>query len=343
MDKTDWTAEKQSLVRAVVARLCEIQNGRRLSDRQLVNEYPDLGSTKTWRQRLVAFDWQSLNPDRIPIRMTRIAAILDGGSPDTPFFKEMPFARELTALLGALERSTSDRRILVALAPNGCGKTTVAKWAVAQSPSSRAYCRIRPAWRNKELHICNGILRALGSDEAHANASEAEQALINMLSGQGRTIFVDQAHEGGPALMHLLRALVDETPARWVYLGYDTAFRRVQMANTDAMIEAQAFLGRCLKPIFNVYRTGTQVRDVTVYLQRSGGLTQTTAQSVAQRITPVLAQTTNLRLLDDAIAAARAGHEQDEATADAIVNAVHHLSQVAPRAMPSGTADGEEA
>lgn len=321
-----WTADQLAEARATVSRLIEVQRARKLSDRRLVDEYPDLGATKTWRQRLVGGQYDGLNPERTLNRLRRIGIILDGGTPDATYYREMPFALEVMARVGLLERSLTDRRILVVLAPNGTGKTTVARWAVTQSRSQRAYCRLRPAWRNKELHIANGIARALGADDVTSNAAEAEQRLIGLLSGQARTLFLDQAHEGGPALMHLLRALVDETPSRFVYMGYDTAFRRVQTANTDALIEAQAFLGRCLKPVFDVYKSGTTARDAAVYLQRSAGMAATSASSVAGRVTPVLQRTTNLRLLDDAIAAARASSEDDEADPDQVVAQVYALA-----------------
>ncbi len=337
-----WTQEQVGVAQAVVGRLLEVQRSRKLSDKQLLDEYPDIGSTKTWRQRLLAGCWDAMHADRTLARLARVAVVLDGGLPDAVFYRDLPFVKDLMARLTLLERQTSDRRILVVLAPNGTGKTSVARWCVAQERSRRSYCRLRPAWRNKELHIANGMARALGSDDATSSAAEAEQRLVGMLSGQPRTVFLDQAHEGGPALMHLLRALVDETPSRFVYLGYDTAFRRVQTANTDALIEAQAFLGRCLKPVFDAYKGGIQQVDVTRYLERATGMTATAAGSVAKRVTPVLQRFTNLRLLADAIDSARAGSDEDEASADDIVVHVHGLAGLDPEAARKSLVDGDD-
>ncbi len=323
-----WTTQDWAEASGIVARLVEVQKARKLSDRDLVGEYPELGSSKTWRQRLIGGSGDGLNPERTLAKLRRIAVVLEGGTPDAVFFASLPFAREVIARLTLLERSTTDRRILVVLAPNGTGKTTTARWAVSQSRSTRAYCRLRPGWRNKGVHIANGIARALGAEDPLSSPADAEQRLISLLSGQPRTVFLDQAHEGGPALMHLLRALVDETPSRFCYLGYDTAFRRVQTANTDALIEAQAFLGRCIKPIFDRYRTGTQVKDVSVFLQVGAGLTAATADSVAARVTPVLQRNTNLRLLDDAVARARAVGVDDDVDPATIVPLVNELANL---------------
>lgn len=329
--RSAWSPEQRTEAQAIVVRGIEVQRSRRLSDRQMVTEFPDLGSSKTWKSRLVEGDYGGLNPERTLERLRRFAAILDGNTPDAVFWRELPFAQEVTARVGALERTTNDRRILVVLAPNGCGKTSVARYMVHQSRSQRCYCRLRPAWRNKAIHINNGLAHALGAADNSNNAAEAEQRVIGLLSGQPRTVFLDQAHEGGPALMHLLRVLVDETGSRFVYLGYNTAFRRVQSANTDALIEAQAFLGRCQKPIFNLYADGTQARDAIVYLQRAAGVSEGVAKGIASRITPVLGAHTNLRLLDDAIVAAAGASESDEAEPDRIVSEVFRLAGLDPR------------
>jgi hypothetical protein len=60
-------------IAAIVQRLAEVQRSRKLSDRQLVEEYPDLGSTKTWRQRLVPGTLDGLNLDRLAGKLRRLA------------------------------------------------------------------------------------------------------------------------------------------------------------------------------------------------------------------------------------------------------------------------------
>ncbi len=57
-----------------------------------------------------------------------------------------------------------------------------------------------------------------------------------------------------------------------------------------------------------------------------------TAASVAKRITRALRMSTNLRLLDDAIVAARAANEDDEAAPDLVVSEVYRLAGLDPRA-----------
>lgn len=332
--KNTWNAEQKAEAAAIVARGAAVQSSRKLSDTKMLAEFPDLGSVRTWRQRLLAGEYAGLNPERTIDRLRRFAIILDGGQPDATTYTDMPFFREAAMRVMTLERSTNDRRILMLLAPNGTGKTTLARWMVHQSRTTRAYVRMRPSWRNKGIHIANGIALALGSETEYSGPAEAEQACINLLLSNPRTLFVDQAHEGGAALMHILRCLVDETIAqprcRFVYLGYDTAFRRVQSSNTDAMIEAQAFMGRCQKPIFDMYKGGTRAEDVARYLIRAADLPEDVAKGLSSRLTPTLARFTNLRLLDDAISAALARSENDDAEADVIEREVCRLAGLEP-------------
>ena len=317
-------------IKAIVGRLSAIQKARGISNGQLLRDYPDIGSAKTWTHRLLpllAGEALEGNVERALVRLKRVAAVLDGGSPDEEYYgwdqeanggkgDGMGFAGEMMARLKKLEQQTNDRRILVCLAPNGCGKSAFARWAVAQDRANRCYVRMRPTWRNRSVHICTGIARALGLTTQSTNPAEVEQAVIEGLSAQPKTLFVDQAHEGGVQLMHELRAFVDETPSRFVYLAYDTAFKRVQTASTDALIEAQAFLGRCLKPCFDLYRNGILNEDVNFYLRKRGGLSVSQAESVTAKILPALQGHTNLRLLDDAIQAAEAAIEEAKAAPD---------------------------
>lgn len=326
-----WREEQKAEARQIVARVKSYQLNAHVTDAKLLRQFPDLGSTKTWRQRLLADDFTGLHPDRSLARLRRVNTILDGGLPDAEFYR-LPFTAELLARVQLLERSTSDRRILVCLAPNGCGKTTTARWCVSQSPGDRSYVRLRPGQRNKELHIINHMLLSLSLGGETTSKVSGERMLIAGLT-QPRTIFLDQAHEGGPAVMHLLRMLVDETPSRFVYLGYDTAFRRVMSADSDTMIEAQAFLGRCLKPIFNAYKAGTSASDVKAFLQATADLDSSVAAGLANKITTLLQRNCNLRLLADAVDAARADGETDDVDPEAVVRACVGLAGMDPKSV----------
>lgn len=329
--ETNTLTESQAAeIRSTIQRLSSYQQSLGISDQKLLEQFPELGSQKTWRSRLLAGDWSGLDAKRLYDRMRRVAAILDGGLPDAEFCRDLPFARAVHAAVTTLERTRTDRRILMVLAPHGTGKTMTARWCVAQDRSRRVYCRMRPGWRNRELHIANGICESLGDPADHANAASAERRLIALLNSEPRTVFVDQAHEGGPALMHLLRCLVDETPARFVYLGYDTGFRRAQTATTDALIEAQAFLGRCQRPFLDQWRHGVTQQDISAYLIGIAGLSKAAADGLAHRLTGILRRHGNLRLLADAVDQWQSIETRGQDKAELIAAAVCRLAGIDP-------------
>jgi hypothetical protein len=100
----------------------------------------------------------------------------------------------------------------------------------------------------------------------------------------------------------------------------------VQAATTDSMIEARAFLGRCVKPVWDGYKHGIRQEDVAAYMRETGVLTGASAASVAARITPVLQRTANLRLLADAVTTVRAASDDDETSPDALIRDVYALA-----------------
>jgi hypothetical protein len=340
MKPNTWSAEQRAEAQAIIARGVTVQQSRRLTDTKMLAEFPDLGSVRTWKNRLIPGEFTGLKPERMLGRLRRFAVILDGGQPNLVTYTDLPFFHEVASRVHLLERSANDRRVLPILAPNGTGKTTVANFLVHQSRTTRAYIRIRPTWREKAIHICNGIASALGAKSDQKNPADAERACIEIMLNNPRTLFIDQAHEGGAMLLHLLRSFVDETlsqpRARFVYLGYDTAWRRVFTSSADAMLESQAFLGRCLKPTFDLYKLGTRQEDVALYLQRSADLPADVAKGLATRITPTISQYCNLRLLEDSIESARAASEGDEAEADVIEREVCRLAGLEPGKRDAG-------
>jgi hypothetical protein len=322
-----WTSQPLDEARAIVSRLVKIQGASGWSDSRMVETYPELGSQRSWA-RWRAGDYSRSHPARTLMRLRRISAQVDGGTPPEDVI-ELPFLRELRKRVAFLERTTTDRRVLVVLAPNGTGKTTAARKLVDERRECRRYCRLRPGWRNKEFHIARGLLRAIGVADDAGNAAEAEERLVEVLSSAPSTVFLDQAHEGGAALMHLVRCLVDETPSRFVYLGYETAWGRVHSSTADAMVEARAFVGRCMKPLWLAYRQGTLPADVRDFLVASGWEADTAA-TLGRTITPVLQSAGNLRLLADGLEFARAAADSDDVTPEQLREACVRLSGLDP-------------
>ncbi len=326
----------------LVDRLERYQTQTRLSDKAFCGRHrAHIGSPKTWRDRLLPRKFKDLSLPKWIARLNELCAILDGGSQVKAYYPELPFAKKYEARLALLEGQTNDRRCLVILAPTGIGKSVVTRQMVEADRKSRAYARALPTWREKDARICQGIASALncGSQARTAGAADNLDSIIAVLRATPLTVFIDEAHEGGVALMAILKVLIDSTSSRFVYLAYPTDFDRVRSATTGAIVEAQQFLGRCLKPIFDNYRDGLLVEDVTAYLQAAAGFNGD-ARAIADQILPILRGHYNLRLLDDAIAEARFKADEENCELDGAL-IVKSIEELVGKLTPDNKKDAE--
>lgn len=310
----------------IIRRVKEIQETLKLSDRELVARYPHLGSARSWRDRMVSGTLEGLNLKRLGSRLTELAQILDGGTPLETYVEDLGFSAIMSVKLARLEGQRTDRRILPCLAPTGVGKTVWARRAYNENRASRLYVRANPSWRDNLVHICHGILDRMGEQPTSSGKKAALDHLVAKLRVEPKTLIIDEAHEGGVALMRVVKVLIDETDSRCVYLAYATEFDRVRSATVGNLIEAQQFLGRCQKPIFDAYANGTQEADVQTYLRRVAGLRGEIAV-VAREMLPLLRKNYNLRLLDDAISEAklRADNSDEDLTAAGVLRVVREM------------------
>jgi hypothetical protein len=186
--------------------------------------------------------------------------------------------------------------------------------------------RAQPGWRENGIAICAGFIESLSGEGKKHNEGYHDllSKLRSLLSGVPKTVFIDEAHEGGIELMKIVRYLVDETRTRFVYLGYPTEYQKVVSATTGSLTEARQFIGRALKPIFDDYMTGTKPGDVAVVLKHAG--LKGEVKLLAEDITPRLLLSEGLRTLDDAIDLARLEAEEDtRLTGQAILEALEDI------------------
>jgi hypothetical protein len=298
-------AELAAKIEPLIQRLEKHQKAKDLSDVQFVALYQRfLRSAKTWRQRLCGRDFKDLNLTRWFKQLQELVSKIDGGSAaPEDFFDQMPFAQQLEEIVTVLRAQVTDRRNVYALATTGVGKSVFARNFVRRNPQDSAYVRMNEDCRNRPKQIALEIADAIGMKREVSDA-RLFSGLVDRLQAEPLTIFIDEAHEGGHKLMQIVKTLIDETPARFVQLAYPTEFDRVRSATTGALDEAKQLIGRTIKPIFDNYREGLHVPDVQCYLTCSG-LDEESARDVADLILPAVRANGNLRVLADAVEAAR--------------------------------------
>lgn len=298
-------------IEGLVDRLIRHQAAIGQNDTAFAKQYEEyLGSDRTWRHRIVAWRQadeagrkaiKEFDVQKWARKMQALVFKLDGQKVSLErFFWEMPFTSMVVRLVNLLEQQTTDRRNLYILATTGVGKSLVAHSLVAQKKTERAYCRMHADCRNRERNILLRMTRAVGIFDVE-KPGRLFPVLAEKLKVNPVTLFIDEAHEGGTALMKIVKTLIDETPSRFVKLAYPTEYDRVLTATAGAMDEAKQLLGRTMKPIYDAYRDGLGHEDVIAFLKGSG-LTEEGARDITPKILGMVRANGNLRVLEDAVA-----------------------------------------
>lgn len=310
---------------ANVGKLRQLQSQLKISDALFVRRYLRGISNKTWVDRLKPGDFTQVS-ERMAERVGQIVAGLNVGAPGEleEFTAALPFAREMASRVDLLRGQRTDRRCLVVLAPTGVGKSWWARYDVRQHPEDTVLLEMRPAWRNKPLHILQGLSRILGAAVEGDAAKQLESVIANLCTAP-KLIYFDEGHEGGLALLKLIKSLINESPAAFVYLAYPSEWDKMLRATDGAYDEAKQLVGRSIKPIFQAYRAGVSEDDVECWLRKVAGMAANT-RAIARSIAPLIRHNYGLRTLSDALADARAeADEADGEPADFIVSAVEAL------------------
>ena len=304
------TAETPELAecRELVQRLRVAQTNAGIKDNAFVSRFRNeknallFGSVRTW-ERIQEGNWTCNDPVKLLPRLRLCVSQLDGGSLRAEVFTDLPFYAIAASQLVKLEGQTNDRRCLLILAPTGVGKTSFLRTAAAKPGKARFYLRCSPPLRDRGSAIVAAIYRAVTGEQLIAPSYDtALQRLTSRLSATPCTVFIDEAHDGGVALMKIIRYLIDETPSRFVLAAYPTDYHRVISASSGSLSEARQFIGRCLKPVLDDYRDGTKPSDVARMLAGAGFPGDA---EFATLIHSHIAQREGLRTLADAIEAAQ--------------------------------------
>jgi hypothetical protein len=284
-----------------------------LSVSQFVTRYPNLGSAKTYQDRLVAKKFEEFGK-KLPLWERKVASVLAqirGHSPVSEYFDDMPLARHLDAVYGQLQAQTTDRRCAICLATTGAGKSVWGRRVVEQHPGQATFVRAAETWKNSLSQVISGIGSAAGFNTFHYSSTGRKfDALIHWLEFHPFTIIIDEAHLGGVQLLKVVKDLIDATPAKFVLLAYPYSFRRIMSESPDAQSESQQLLGRTIKPIYDHCRNGIDREAITVYLKNAAGFDD--PGELAAKILPVVRANGNLRVLCDAVEEARIQSEATE-------------------------------
>ena len=187
------------------------------------------------------------------------------------------------------------------------------------------------SWRDRSYKIQCAIIEKLGGTRTR-NPGDQMEELIRHAKALGEIVLIlDEAHNGGIALFKVLKDLIDETPMRFVYLGFPTEFDIVVGSNKSAIGESRQTLRRCMQPIHDDYRDGIGADDIEIYLAGCGLKSNAELRKVAVEIQPFITTRYNLTTLATAVRAARKEAEDcgESLSLELVTNAVKALCSTA--------------
>lgn len=287
----------------LVARFVALQKSLGLSNRAFAAKYRKfLNSEKSW-MLLKERRWRGqLNGDRWLTKLQEFESHIDAAQNFDldEFVGELPFVNRLNLHFERLLGAARDRRCLIALAPEGMGKSWWASSVVTADPGKRVHIQLSETWRNKPLHILGGIAEKLSLPKEAVPAAYMAAIISQLRALPEMVVIIDEGHNGGAAVFPLLKEMIDKTPARFVYLAFPTQFDAVRGASVGSLAESRQLLRRCIKPIFDDWRTGISASDVEAFCAAKGLKRNGELRKVAAQLAPVLSNNYNLTTLADA-------------------------------------------
>lgn len=326
--------EQQARVNKLIERVERHQNTLKLSDKRFVARYQEyIGSSKTWRERLIPRAWDELgrNLEKWEQNLNRLAALLDGGQEIGDYYEDLPIAQYAQTMYDMLQGQNNDRRVVFLIGPTGIGKSWVMKWLARQNPTEAAYIYTNECWDESMPQIARGLALHIGASVNRTSGRDTFANVTNLLRAMPVTLLIDDVQKAGVLGLKLIKSLVDDTRAKFILGVYPQSWNKLIHGSTDAYAEAQQILGRTIKPVVTHWKDGLRHQDVSAYMRAAG--VKGDAAAIAQRITPGIRNNGNMRLLADAVslAAMNADEQAISCDADLVEAAVRELCPKAER------------
>lgn len=312
------TTTEHPIITPLVARFVELQKTLGLGNTAFAARYKKfIPSERAW-DRLKDGTWAGHHKEDKLIKALQdmVLYIEAAQSFSKDEFILTPFAVRMNAHFERLLGSTKDRRCLICLAPEGVGKSWWASSVVVKDTTRRFYIRLSHTWREKSFHLAKGIAERLGAPIEKNPSKQMETLIAYIRSHPNLVLIIDEGHNGGVALLRLIKDLIDETDIRIVYLAFPTEFDQVRNSNLGSMAEARQIFRRCIRPIFDDYRDGIAAKDIQSVLVGSGFPLTAEVRTVAATLAPKLSRNQNLSTLADAIDEAKCDAADTSSDAD---------------------------
>jgi len=231
---------------ALRAQVEEIE-GKAMSEDRFVSRFISSYSSTTW-SRVQSGQYKG-NMDAVAEKLgedaDRMEARLDTIRRSAETAGTFVMTRFAQSVIGAYQKALDDGdrcKIVVALAPTGAGKSTIADWL--KRKRGALLVEGRQSWKTSYKAFCLDVAAAAGKSLRRIDIEErqAEDVMLSALGKDHGTLVVDEANTQCGAVANGLKLIVNQTDYTIVILAIGAHWDEFAAANTD---EVKQVLNRC--------------------------------------------------------------------------------------------------
>ena len=216
---------------------------------RVVRRIPGKVTANNWKQ------WET--------RLSRLMEEVDGAFIGERIYP-LPMLAEAKRIYNRLQGARGDIRVAWLVGSTGSGKTVALRYLQKTYPKETVYVFVLSGWRDRRSAILRGLADALGC-EVQSSSDEMQRALIKRINAQPVTFLMDEFHEGGVALVSIVKELIECCPfVRFLLTTWKTGFHSLE--NGSRFFVTAQLVGRSLRPFNSDWENGPRKEDVLQYL-----------------------------------------------------------------------------
>ena len=223
-------------LKEIAAKIAAWGESHGMSRAQLVRNFTDLGSEKSFRD-ISNGDLEGYNVENQLTKYRAVYATMeelaDQGGEEKIFDDLGTVVKLRKAFLGVV-KAAGTNRVLIVQGESGVGKTTAVGLLRGKYGSGRiSYVEASDVWADSPNAFLGAILRALdgGGFVETALPSGRVQRLENVqrrLAISRRCLVIDEAHHLGPHCLNTVKTLVNTTPGEFILVAIPTLWNKLQ-------------------------------------------------------------------------------------------------------------------
>lgn len=214
----------------------------KISDNSLLQRFPALGSTKTFK-RLREGDASQLKVDEWIQAYEGVLEQIKASVGDIKevIYPDLSFAKEIYRDTLQLVQVTGLNRLIIVEGGSGAGKTESLKLIEKQLPGGVIYTDADESWARPTVmvgQLCLASGAARKWEDLPRSLAERLAVLVNHLQAK-RVVLIDEGHHLSGESINVLKTLINRTPSVFVIAALDTLWKKLQ---TNAWQEAMQLI-----------------------------------------------------------------------------------------------------